>query len=180
MNLINERIKWLRKEENLTQKEFAKRLLFSQSYLSGLENGTEIPSDKTVMLMVHEFGVSKRWLLTGEGAMYDEVYTHDRAQLSIIAEKALLNIMKQLNTNSTAAYASIALCLSHMVDILELEKKPNGEHNFEYLNELSILLVEIASYFRKAISYEEKYDSKDIDLIIERLQDCTYELSHLD
>lgn len=180
MNLINERIKWLRKEENLTQKEFAKRLLFSQSYLSGLENGTEIPSEKTIMLMVHEFGVSKKWLLKGEGAMYDEVYTHDRAQSSIMADKALLNIMKQLNTNSTAAYASIALCLSDMADILEFGKKPNGEHNFEYLNELCILLVEITSYFRKARYYNEKPDPKDIDFIVERLQNCTYELSNFD
>lgn len=180
MNLINKRIKCLRKEENLTQKEFAKRLLFSQSYLSGLENGTEIPSDKTIMLMVHEFGVSKKWLLNGEGAMYDEVYTHDRAQSSIMADKALLSIMKQLNTDSTAAYASIAFCLNYMADILELEKRPNGEHNFEYLNELSILLVEITSYFRKAISYDETTDSKDIDLIVDRLKDCAYELSRLE
>lgn len=179
MNLINERIRWLRKEENLTQKEFAKKLFFSQSYLSGLENGTEIPSDKTIMLMVHEFGVSKKWLLKGEGAMYDEVYIHDRANSSIMADRALLNIMKLLNTDSTAAYASIALCLDDMANILELGKKPNGEHNFEYLSELCILFIEIASYFRRSY-YNEKTDSKDIDTIIEKLRDCTYELSNSD
>ena len=51
MNNISDRIRVLRKSEHLTQKEFAKRLLISQSYLSGLENGNEIPTNKLLKLI---------------------------------------------------------------------------------------------------------------------------------
>ncbi|MFR1480925.1 MAG: helix-turn-helix domain-containing protein [Hydrogeniiclostridium mannosilyticum] len=37
MHEIGNRIRLLRKAENLTQKDFSKRLLISQSYLSGLK-----------------------------------------------------------------------------------------------------------------------------------------------
>ena len=74
MNNISDRIRVLRKSEHLTQKEFAKRLLISQSYLSGLENGNEIPTNKLLKLICLEFGVSESWLLNDNGEMYTEVY----------------------------------------------------------------------------------------------------------
>ena len=51
MKSISDRIKTLRKSECLTQKEFAKRLLVSQSYLSGLENGNEVPTNRLIKLI---------------------------------------------------------------------------------------------------------------------------------
>ncbi len=59
---INERIKELRKKEGLTQKQFAERILVTQTYLSKIETGVEVPTDKFVKLVSLEFGASLEWL----------------------------------------------------------------------------------------------------------------------
>ena len=78
MHEIGNRIRLLRKAENLTQKDFSKRLLISQSYLSGLENGNEVPTSKLLKLICLEFGVNESWLVNNSGEMYDEVYENDK------------------------------------------------------------------------------------------------------
>lgn len=68
MNTINERIKTVRKDNNLTQKQFADRILVTQSYLSRLESGKEQPNEKLVKLIALEFDVPTGWLETGIGS----------------------------------------------------------------------------------------------------------------
>lgn len=68
MNTINERIKFVRKDNNLTQKQFADRILVTQSYLSRIESGKEIPNDKLIKLIALEFDVPTGWLETGIGS----------------------------------------------------------------------------------------------------------------
>lgn len=68
MNTINERIKLVRKDNNLTQKQFADRILVTQSYLSRLESGKEMPNDKLIKLIALEFDVPTGWLETGIGS----------------------------------------------------------------------------------------------------------------
>ncbi len=68
MTTINERIKLLRKDNNLTQKQFADRILVTQSYLSRIESGKEIPNEKLIKLIALEFDVPTYWLRTGKGS----------------------------------------------------------------------------------------------------------------
>lgn len=82
MNDISQRIKLLRKENNLTQKQFAERILVSQSYLSRLENGSELPNDKLIKLIALEFDVPTNWLEDGSGPSrigYEDSDYFDRA-----------------------------------------------------------------------------------------------------
>lgn len=64
---MNERIKKIRFEHNLSQEEFGKRIGIKRSSVSLLESGKNTPSDRTVKLICQEFGINEHWLRTGEG-----------------------------------------------------------------------------------------------------------------
>lgn len=64
MDTLGERIKEVRKKLNLKQKDFAKRLLVSTSYISKVETNVEIPTDTFLKLISYEFNVPFE-ILTG-------------------------------------------------------------------------------------------------------------------
>lgn len=67
---VGERVKQARTAIMLTQKELARRLHVSQSYLSEVENGKgKANIDLLVGLAIYFPGLSPEWLLTGRGQM---------------------------------------------------------------------------------------------------------------
>jgi len=89
-----ERIRQIRKENNLSQSEFAKRLGVTRSVISNIElNNLAKPEQKTslIKLLSKEFYVNEEWILTGKGL---------KESLSIGDErltKALAEIAKSRN-----------------------------------------------------------------------------------
>ena len=69
MSEINSRIAAVINASGLTKTAFAERLKVSQQHISRLaKDGT--PSDRTIVDICREFGVSEQWLRTGEGEMF--------------------------------------------------------------------------------------------------------------
>lgn len=69
MSEINSRIAAVIKDSGLTKTAFAERLKVSQQHISRLaKDGT--PSDRTIVDICREFGVSEHWLRTGQGEMF--------------------------------------------------------------------------------------------------------------
>lgn len=68
---MKENFKILRKNLNMTQREFAEKLGLSQNFIAQIESGSKIPSDRTVSDICRVFHVAESWLRTGEGEMYD-------------------------------------------------------------------------------------------------------------
>lgn len=66
ISTLGERVKFIRKSNKLTQRQFADRILVTQSYLSRIENGKEMPNDKLTKLIALEFNFSIDWLKTGK------------------------------------------------------------------------------------------------------------------
>jgi transcriptional regulator with XRE-family HTH domain len=66
MNL-GDRIKKVRQDLGLTQTEFAQKLGVTQSYISALEKGKEIPSDTLLNLIASLSYVKEEWLKDGTG-----------------------------------------------------------------------------------------------------------------
>lgn len=64
---MNERIKTVRESNFLTQKDFAKRLGISTSYISRLESQSSTPSFSLLKHISSEFKVNLEWLKTGSG-----------------------------------------------------------------------------------------------------------------
>lgn len=69
---MNSRIRELRKLAGLTQADFAEKLRLSQNYIAQIETGKRSPSDRTIDDICRAFGVSKEWLKTGVGDMFQK------------------------------------------------------------------------------------------------------------
>jgi transcriptional regulator with XRE-family HTH domain len=64
---MKDRIFQVRKAANLNQTEFAEKLNLTKNYISLIENGNRVPSDRTISDICREFGVNRVWLETGVG-----------------------------------------------------------------------------------------------------------------
>lgn len=66
---MNDRIKQIRNDAQLTQTEFAEKLGLTKNYISLVENGNREPSDRTISDICRVFGIREQWLRTGETPM---------------------------------------------------------------------------------------------------------------
>lgn len=62
---MKDRIKAIRNSQNMSQTEFAKRLLVSRSAICKMESGENSPSDQTINLICREFNINEDWLRNG-------------------------------------------------------------------------------------------------------------------
>lgn len=67
---MNERLKTIRQELNLSQDNFGKRLNLSRSHIASLENGLRELTDRTISDICRVYDVNENWLRTGEGEMF--------------------------------------------------------------------------------------------------------------
>ncbi len=67
---LNERIKKLRRNLDLTQQEFAEKIGIKRNSLANYETGRNTPIDAILISICREFNVSEEWLRTGEGDMF--------------------------------------------------------------------------------------------------------------
>lgn len=66
---MKDRIKKVRKTNNLTMEQFGNRIGITKSSVSLLESGKNSPSEQTLRLICKEFNVNIDWLQTGNGEM---------------------------------------------------------------------------------------------------------------
>lgn len=102
---MNERLKTLRKEEGLTQKEFAEQLGIDQPLVAMWEKGTRPIPAAQIKLICHEYGVRREWLQDGEGEMYKPEPSYDDLlidntiaafeELSPVKQQAALAVLKR-------------------------------------------------------------------------------------
>jgi len=67
---INQRLKEARLALKMPQKDFAKALCLSGSFLSDVENNYRKINDRLIKLASMVFGISENWLKSGEGEMF--------------------------------------------------------------------------------------------------------------
>ena len=70
---MNKRIAQIRKESALSQRAFADRIGITKNFVSLLETGNRVPSDRTISDICREFSINESWLRTGEGEMMKPV-----------------------------------------------------------------------------------------------------------
>lgn len=80
---IGERIRWLRRSLDLTQKEFGERVSLKSNSIALIEGGRNT-SDQTIFSICREFNVREEWLRTGEGEMFAPAVTNE---LDALAER---------------------------------------------------------------------------------------------
>lgn len=67
MKKIGDRIKYVRKEVELTQEEFGAKIGVKGNTVTGYERGTRMPSEAIINMICLVFNVEQTWLRTGEG-----------------------------------------------------------------------------------------------------------------
>lgn len=70
---MNERLKKLRKELDMTQQEFAEGIGIKRNTMATYESGRNEPIDAVISLICTKYNVNENWLRTGEGEMFNEV-----------------------------------------------------------------------------------------------------------
>jgi len=70
---MNTRIALIRKHNGLSQQVFADKIGLTKNFVSLLETGNRVPSDRTISDICREFRVNETWLRTGEGEMLQPV-----------------------------------------------------------------------------------------------------------
>lgn len=75
---MNERLKQIRTQNNMTQQSFADKLGVPRSNIAGYEKGIRTPSDAAIALICREFHINETWLRTGIGDMTAETTHHEK------------------------------------------------------------------------------------------------------
>lgn len=93
---MNERIRMLREEKEMTRAAFGQRLGVSGDVINNLERGRVEIKDHIIKLICAEYGVNEEWLREGKGSMYiePETFSLDEFAKSRGASDLELKIMK--------------------------------------------------------------------------------------
>ena len=83
---IKDRIKKLRKQLDMTQDDFSKKLGLARNSIASYETGRREPTNAIIVSICREFGINEIWLRTGEGGddnMFTKVSDDDRFSLNL-------------------------------------------------------------------------------------------------
>ncbi|GHV88478.1 hypothetical protein AGMMS50267_08380 [Spirochaetia bacterium] len=69
---VNARIKQVRKELSLSQISFSRGIYLSHGYYAEIELENCRANNRIIELISTKYGVSRQWLETGEGEMFDQ------------------------------------------------------------------------------------------------------------
>ena len=77
---MSERVKMVREDVRLNQRDFAERIGVTAATISRIENGERPLTDRTLIVISREFNVNEKWLRTGEGKMRDTPNRNTKAE----------------------------------------------------------------------------------------------------
>lgn len=142
--LFPERLRKLRLEENISQKDMSKKLYVTASMISKYETGKSNPSLTLIETIVKEYGVSVDWLL----GLSDEMHG---------------------NNISINKYSDILEIVFRMEDIPKIELKPaeceNGEVCLAFNNRMILEMLKRWEGLRDAELSSDAYETAKADLI---------------
>lgn len=120
---IGQRLKEVRSQQKLTQKEFAKILGVSNSYITQVENGIKMVGAELISSLKREFKVDCAWLLTGMGDMYMSLPRNNVSHNGAGNVLLLLDNIKQDQKNYFTSCRRIEKCLAELSEMLKQNKK---------------------------------------------------------
>lgn len=73
IELLQDRIKFLREDRDLNQVAFGNKIGVKKSTVSGYESGRRTPNEAVLKSICREFNVSRAWLENGIGDIYNNM-----------------------------------------------------------------------------------------------------------
>ncbi len=81
---MNDRIRMIRTELGLTQKQFAEKLGLKQNSISNLEKDGYTVTPQNIRAICAQFNVDEHWLRTGEGSIFHSDNNTDRNEQTLL------------------------------------------------------------------------------------------------
>lgn len=110
---MRERIAFIRKTLKINQDDFAKKIGLTKNYISLVETGGRIPSERTIIDICREFNVNEYWLRTGDGEMFRK-----KSRGEEIMEYAARVAGGELDEFQTALFSTMAKLSSEQMELL--------------------------------------------------------------
>lgn len=107
---MNERLKRLRRELNITQQEFADRIGIKRSTMATYESGRNEPIDAVISLICREFDVNEDWLKTGDGEMFEELTDQEKTM------KYIAKLVKDKDSVVANSITAVAITYEQLDD----------------------------------------------------------------
>lgn len=119
----NERVKQIRKAENLTLDQFGARIGMKKSSISDIENGRRSLTEQSRLLICREFNVNEHWLRTGSGEMTvaSDTFSLDEFARKRGASELDLAIVKLYFSLPPAVRADMLEKLASLIDAPEAD-----------------------------------------------------------
>ena len=123
---LGERIRFIRKNANIDQVEFAKQLEVSRQSISGYETERLMPSGKILEAISDQFGINPWWLLYGVGSAEtgSEEVTSEKTMARLLMEElspAQLSLIEYIKADKEAAKQLARMLWDKVL------KEPGGE-----------------------------------------------------
>ena len=83
---MNNRIKTIIEDANISRTDFAKRIEVSQAFVSQMCSGAYKPSARTIAIICREFNIRREWLENGEGPMHLPQPEQDMSYIDILMQ----------------------------------------------------------------------------------------------
>lgn len=84
--MLNNRIKSIIEDANISRTDFAKRIEVSQAFVSQMCSGAYKPSARTIAIICREFNIRREWLENGEGPMHLPQPEQDMSYIDILMQ----------------------------------------------------------------------------------------------
>lgn len=125
---MNERVKEVRKELNLTLEEFGNRIGFTRSSMSNIETGYRNVTERLILAICREFSVNEEWLRTGAGDMFlvtreDYIEKVSRSYNLDKLDEAIINTYMSFPPEKRAVIKEFILAASGIGEVYDEEAK---------------------------------------------------------
>lgn len=172
---LGERIKIVRKTNNLNQIHFAKILGISQTHVSKIEKGIENPSETLLLFMSYKFAVNINWLKNEEGNFYNNnlgCSAESYLEKLIYVRHKLEKKASYMNTDSIWEYVDSITYFENLLDCCNIERLNDAEviAYYKCISRLLFHLAQLTTFnidTKKTIPEIKKSIYNDIDNLIE-------------
>ncbi|MFJ7661979.1 helix-turn-helix domain-containing protein [Lysinibacillus sp. NPDC097162] len=103
MRTLGDRLRIARQKRGLRQTQVKDRTNINNKTLSGYENNVSEPDMNTLAILTELYGVSYKWLLTGEGEMIPKITEKRTSPLTEKDERDISKRMAELREDLTSA-----------------------------------------------------------------------------
>lgn len=134
---MNNRIKKIRKDLNMTQKKFAEKIKVSPNSIARYELGDRTPSNAIINSICREFNINENWLRTGRGKMNK---TQDKETETIVSNllnkdipffDIILRIVQNYQKLDNQSQEALNILCNQLLETYERKNTPDTPIDFQ-------------------------------------------------